>query len=101
MPAKSNRDEDRTRTRAQTVKEVLEPLRPVYDAWMVVVRAFSWVVARIAVGLLFVIGFIPYGLVMRLVGVDPLTRDLTEDRDTYWTDPTDDNHDLDEFRKQY
>jgi len=85
----------------RTVKGLVEPLRPVYDAWMVVVRAFSWVAARLVAALLFVIGFIPYGLVMRLLGVDPLKRDLTEERESYWTESTVDNHELDEFRKQY
>lgn len=85
----------------RTLKGLLEPLRPVYDAWMIVVEAFSWVAARLVAVLLFVIGFIPYGIVMRLLGVDPLERDLTEERESYWTDPTADNHELDEFRKQY
>lgn len=85
----------------RTIRGALEPLRPVYNAWMIVVEAFSWVAARLVAALLFVIGFIPYGIVMRLIGVDPLKRDLTEERESYWTEPTADNHELDEFRKQY
>lgn len=94
-------DSDSNGTVRERVKEILAPFQPVYDAWMVIVGAFSWFMARLVAAILFVIGFIPYGLVLRLVGTDPLSRRLDDEADSYWTDPEADNRTLDDFKKQY
>ena len=76
-------------------------ISPVIAAWMAVVRAFSWCMARLVAAGLFVIGFIPYSLVMRLVGFDPLKRDLDEGTETYWNRSKSNNDTPQEFLKQY
>lgn len=65
------------------------------------VHASSWFIARVVSVLLFVIGFIPYSLVMRLVGFDPLDRDPDVETDSYWSETTAENRRKEEFEKQY
>lgn len=80
---------------------VLAHLKPVYRGWMLVVGAFSWFLARLVAIILFVTAFLAYGVVMRIVGFDPLNRHLDETRSSYWTDDDGSNSDLSDFRKQY
>jgi len=70
-------------------------------AWMAVVHAFSWLVARLVAVVLFVVGFVPYGVVMRLIGFDPLDRDPDAEADSFWTTADASNENADDFRKQY
>lgn len=81
-----------------TVRRILGPILAV---WMAIVRAFSWFVARVVAVVLFVVGFIPYSIVMRLVRFDPLDRRLNADAESYWTEAEAENDDMDAFRKQY
>lgn len=71
-----------------------------YRGWMTVVGAFSWVIVRVATIAVYIVGFVPYGLVMRAIGFDPLDRQL-DDRETYWTEVEGTNDDLERFRRQY
>lgn len=82
-------------------KDVLEPLRPVYDAWMRLIAGFSWVLARVMLTLLFFTAFIAYSVVLSLAGRDPMQRTLKEDRDTYWDDNVVSNDDIDDYNKLY
>jgi hypothetical protein len=73
----------------------------VVAGWMTVVRAFSWLVARVVAVVLFVVAFVPYAVVMRLVGFDPLNRDIDPDAGSFWTAPEASNEDVEDFRKLY
>lgn len=81
--------------------KVLALFNPIYRWWMLVVGAFSWLVARVVAIILFITAFLAYGIVMRIVGFDPLDRQLDESRSSYWTDTDGTNSELSDFRKQY
>jgi len=77
------------------------PLKPVYDAWMWVIRAFNWVLARVVLTLAFVTVFFAYGVVLRIISKDPLNRGLDSERSSYWGDNVNDNEGLSDFQTQY
>lgn len=91
-------DGDASDGAVETVRRVLGP---VVDAWMTVVRAFSWVVARVVAVVMFVVAFVPYSIVMRLVDFDPLDRDTDVSAESYWTEFEASNSSLEQFRKLY
>jgi len=82
----------------ETVRRVLGP---VVEAWMTVVRVFSWVVARVVAVVMFVVAFVPYSIVMRLISFDPLNRDTDASAESYWTDVDASNTSIEQFRKLY
>jgi hypothetical protein len=49
-------------------------LAPVYKTWMKIGHAIGWVNTRIILGLLFYLMVLPMGLIMRLLGNDPMKR---------------------------
>jgi len=59
-------------------------LRPVYRVWMTAVYPIGWTVSHLAMALLFYLVFTPIGLIMRLVGRDPLERRFDPQARTYW-----------------
>lgn len=58
-------------------------LAPVYKAWMWLGLALNKIVSPIVLGALFFLVFLPYGVVMRLMGRDPLHLKLEPDSTTY------------------
>jgi ABC-type uncharacterized transport system permease subunit len=58
-------------------------LKPVYQCWMRVGHVLGWVNTQLILGVAYFLLLTPIGLVMRLVGRDPLDRDL-RDRKSYW-----------------
>lgn len=54
-------------------------LNPVYQVWMRFGLALGWVETRIVLGLVFYVMMLPMGIVMRLLGNDPMHRDLQRD----------------------
>ncbi len=58
-------------------------LRPVYSAWMKFGSVMNWINTRLILGLAFFLIFMPFGLVMRLLGKDPMRRTLLADAGTY------------------
>lgn len=83
------------------VADTFEPLRPVYDAWMKAIAGFSWLLVRIVLILLFFTAFLIYGIVLRVVGKDPMQRRLDPTRKSYWGENIVNNTDIDEFMRQY
>jgi len=79
----------------------MEPLRPIYDAWMTLIAAFAWLLSRVTLTALFFTAFSVYGILIRLTGRDPMRRRIDPDRDSYWRDNVVNNADLDDFRTQY
>lgn len=77
------------------------PVRKIVDGWMVVVRAFSWLMARIVIAVLFVVAFLPYRLYLIVSRKDPLDEELDPDATTYWQANQIDNRTLEDFQRQY
>ena len=59
-------------------------LRRLYKPWMALAVLMGFVMTRILLTLIFVLLFIPTGLLMRLFGRDPLRRKLDPDAKSYW-----------------
>jgi hypothetical protein len=59
-------------------------LRPVERLWMRGARALGWVMTRVILGVVFVILFCPAGLIIRLLGKDPLELQFVREAPTYW-----------------
>jgi hypothetical protein len=49
-------------------------LGPVYTTWMKIGHALGWVNSRIILGIVFYTVLLPMGLIMRLLGKDPMAR---------------------------
>lgn len=62
-------------------------LHPFHRVWMKVADTLGWVNTRLLLGLVYYLVMTPIGLLMRLVGKDPLDRRL-KDRPTYWVEKT-------------
>ena len=60
-----------------------EALRLVFVAWLMLAFPIGWVVGRVALAIIFFGVFMPVGMVLRLIGRDPLRR--TQPSGTYWT----------------
>ncbi len=60
-------------------------LSPVYKLWMKIADALAWFNTRVLLGVVYYLVMTPTGIVMRLMGRDPLDRRL-KDRPTYWID---------------
>ena len=58
-------------------------LRLFYRLWMRIGFVMNFFVTRIVLGVVFFIGLLPYGLVFRLRGKDPMHRKWTRDSDSY------------------
>ena len=58
-------------------------LQPVYAGWMKFGHVMNWINTRLILGVLFYGVFLPFGLVMRLFGKDPMHRRWDERVSTY------------------
>jgi hypothetical protein len=58
-------------------------LRPVHTYWMRGAEALGWFNTRVLLGLVYFLMMTPIGVLMRLLGRDPLNRRL-RDRSSYW-----------------
>ena len=58
-------------------------LGPVERGWMVLAHGLAWVNTRVLLSLIYYLVITPIGLMMRLVGRDPMDRRLG-DRESYW-----------------
>jgi len=58
-------------------------LRPVYTTWMKIGHGLGWVNTRIILGVLFYVIVLPMGLVMRLLGKDPMARKRDKSATSY------------------
>jgi hypothetical protein len=59
-------------------------MRIVYVVWMAAVMPIGWVVSHLVLGFAFFLVITPIGLLMRLIGHDPLQREFDKDATTYW-----------------
>lgn len=58
-------------------------LRPLYQGWMRIGAVLGWINTRILLALCFYVLVFPLGLVMRLLGKDPLHKYLDSNLQTY------------------
>jgi hypothetical protein len=59
-------------------------LRPVYIGWMKFAFVLGWVNTRLILGVFYYLILTPTGLIMRLVGRDPLERKIDRSAPSYW-----------------
>ncbi len=62
-----------------------DSFRPVFVGSMVAAFPLNYVVSRLVLALIFYGMFMPLGLLLRLVGRDPLGRRFCPEQDSYWT----------------
>jgi len=62
----------------------LYSLKPIYLVWMVITRTIAFLVTTLVLSLVFYIGFTVIGLIMRLLGKNPLDRKFDRNADSYW-----------------
>ncbi len=58
-------------------------LRPVFKMWLKVAHAIGWFNTQLLLSIVFILVFIPTGLVMRLFRKDPMKRKMLAEG-TYW-----------------
>lgn len=58
-------------------------LRPVYHGWMKIGSILGWLNTRIILGILFYTVFVIVGLIMKLIGNDPMSRKLDKSSKSY------------------
>ena len=59
-------------------------MRPVFLGWMFAAYPIGWVVSHAILATVFYVIMTPIGLVMKLVGYDPLQRQLLRSSTSYW-----------------
>ena len=58
--------------------------RPLYLGWLYAAFPIGWVVSHFVMVITFYLVVTPIGLLMRLLGRDPMKRRLDESAETYW-----------------
>lgn len=59
-------------------------VRPIFVGWTVLAFPIGWTVSHILMGLIYFGLFLPFGLVFRLIGRDPLALKPPPEAATYW-----------------
>ena len=59
-------------------------VRPLFIVLMVVNYPIGWLVSHVMMGLIFYLVVTPLGVIMRLLGRDPMERRFDRDAKTYW-----------------
>lgn len=75
-------------------------LRPIYVGWVVAAYPIGWVISHLVIGVIFFLVVTPTGIVMRLLGRDPLHRQLEPERDSYW-EPRSESDDPNRYFRQF
>ena len=60
--------------------------RVLYTGWMRAVQPIAWTVSHLLFGIIYYVVFTSTGLVLRLVGHDPLNRRMLPQAQTYWVE---------------
>jgi hypothetical protein len=72
----------------------------VYRSWMFFVRPIGKLVTNVLLSLVYVFCFIPIGMMMKLVGYDPLQRKFEKTAASYWIERESDSN-TERYFKQY
>jgi hypothetical protein len=59
-------------------------LKPVFVGWMVAAFPIGWTVSHLLLGFIFFFVLTPIGLLLRILGHDPMSRGFDRDAKTYW-----------------
>jgi hypothetical protein len=59
-------------------------MRPIFVGWMVAAYPIGWTVSHAILAVTFYLVLTPIGLVLRLMGHDPLRRSFDPSAETYW-----------------
>ena len=59
--------------------------RPLYLGWMYAAFPIGWTVSHLVLAAVYYLVLTPTGLIMRMLGHDPMNRRLDRDAPTYWT----------------
>ncbi|MFH1798492.1 MAG: SxtJ family membrane protein [Candidatus Omnitrophota bacterium] len=62
-------------------------LKPVYICFTKIAKIIGWVNTRIILILVYYLILTPIGIVLRMIGKDPLTRKIDKNAETYWIKP--------------
>jgi Saxitoxin biosynthesis operon protein SxtJ len=76
-------------------------LHPVYVVWMPVSRGIARALTWLLLTIVFVVVFTPYGVIMRVLGKDPLDRKIDQGRSSYWIPRRDGPFDASRLERQY
>ncbi len=57
--------------------------RPFYHLWLMIGRVLAWINTRLILGLVYIVVFLPVGLVLKIMGRDPLARNINRRTETY------------------
>ena len=76
-------------------------LWPLHRVWMPVAKFIARVLTWLLLTLAYYLVFTPFGIVMRILGKDPLHRRFRPDAATYWETRDDGPFDPDRLEKQY
>jgi hypothetical protein len=76
-------------------------LWPIHKVWMPVAKGIAKVLTWLLLTLTFYLVFTPYGVIMRLLGKDPLQRRIERGSASYWIRREGGKFDPDRLRKQY
>lgn len=60
-------------------------LKWIYVGWIVVVFPIGWTVSHLLLGFIYYLILTPIGLLIRLLGHDPMNRTLDRDAKSYWS----------------
>ena len=61
-------------------------LKPVFVGWMIAAFPIGWTISHLLLGSLYYLVLTPIGLILRLVGYDPMHREFDAKADTYWVE---------------
>lgn len=61
-------------------------LTPLNKAWMGLAKILFHIVNPVIMFLLFCVAFIPAGMIMKVIGYDPMKRKFDKDAKTYWVE---------------
>ena len=76
-------------------------LKPLHIAWMTLALVLGYVMTRVLLTAVFYLVVTPTGLVMRVLGKDPLQRRIDHDASTYWIPKSYEDPSPDRLEKYY
>ncbi len=59
-------------------------LRPAFKLWLKVAKAIGWFNTQIILTIVYILIFIPFGLLVRLFKKDVMMKKLLKEKETYW-----------------
>ena len=76
-------------------------LKPVYRVWMALAVVLGFVMTRVILTVVYYLIMTPIGLIMRLLGKDPLHRRLDPGASSYWIEKTYPDESKERLEKYY